>query len=207
METIDWKFPGPAPNDLHWASLEPSRANVIVSDEPQSPIPNFASPATCLTDASASDPSSLRDYWRSVKAKYSSNGCIFGGHCDVQNLPPEWAVVSITVTEDRNTIFITRHQNGQQPLVFCIPLDRQGRREGEEEQFTFSAATAELNDIIKSSDRIAHSARGIESRDDKIIWWRDRTALDKRMKELLANIEFCWLGAFKVRTENECTIG
>ena len=33
----------------------------------------------------------------------------------------------------------------------------------------------------------------------KIAWWDSRKQLDQRMKDLVENIEFCWLGAFKVR--------
>jgi separase len=116
----------------------------------------------------------------------------------IDELPSDFAVVSITVSDDHATMFVSRQQSGREPLVYCLPLDRQSRRDGDD-AFTLEAATAELSDIIQSSDASARAARGITSREGKSDWWAARRDLDKRLGELLATIEFCWLGAFKVR--------
>jgi separase len=109
-------------------------------------------------------------------------------------------VISINVTEDHNTMFISRHQRNHQPLVFCLPLDRQGRREGEDEAdlFTFDTAAHEMEDIIRSSNESARNAKSVETREQKVAWWEERYGLDKRMEEMLLNMEFVWLGPFKV---------
>ena len=49
------------------------------------------------------------------------------------------------------------------------------------------AENRRASEIIKSDDR-----------DAKAAWWAERKQLDLRMKGLVENIEFCWLGAFKV---------
>lgn len=115
----------------------------------------------------------------------------------VDSLPHNCAVVTITVTDDLATMFVSRQQRDREPLVFCLPLDRQSRRDGDE-AFTFETATAELREIIQASDNAAQTAKTVSSREGKAAWWAERHALDKGLEELLATIEFCWLGAFKV---------
>jgi separase len=114
-------------------------------------------------------------------------------------LPDHWAVVSINVTEDRNTMFVSRHQKGRNPIVFTLPLDRQGKREGEEDDmFTFETAVEQMTAIINESNDNARSAKTVDSQAGRMAWWAKRHELDKRLQELLANLEYCWLGAFKV---------
>jgi separase len=117
-----------------------------------------------------------------------------------QTLPEGWSVVTINLTDDQNTLFISRQQGNREPIVFAVALNRQSKKEDDEdEQFTFQAATSELRDIIQSSDDTARNAKNIDTRDGRIEWWNTRKALDKRLEALLREIEFSWLGAFKVR--------
>jgi separase len=143
-----------------------------------------------------------RAYWNALKTKYATTNLLTSYSLDLSPLPPNWAVITINVTEDRTTMFISRHQRDHQPLIFCLPLDRQGRREGDadDDLFTFDAGCAEMNDIVAQSDAGARGAKNIVELQDKIAWWDLRFALDKRMEELVANMEFVWLGAFKVRS-------
>jgi separase len=116
-----------------------------------------------------------------------------------QTLPEGWSVVTINLTDDQNTLFISRQQGNREPLVFAVALNRQCKKEDDEdEQFTFQAATSELRDIIQSSDDTARNAKNIDTRDGRIEWWNTRKALDKRLETLLREIEYSWLGAFKV---------
>ena len=64
-----------------------------------------------------------------------------------------------------------------------------------------SDAVGELREIIRQSDQGTREAANVnkDDRKERAAWWANRSALDKRLKELLENIEFCWLGAFKVR--------
>lgn len=123
-------------------------------------------------------------------------------------MPEEWAVVSISVSEDRKTMFVSRHQRDKQPLLFCLPLDRQARREGEDDEDTYSLEMAkeELDDIIHTCRETATEARHITDPEGKAEWWDRRHALDKRLEELCANMENCWMGAFKVLRLNQLRI-
>ena len=141
----------------------------------------------------------LRAYWAEVKERHSANHFLNLDAYDLSPLPSSWAVISINVTDDHNTMFISRHQKGHQPLVFCLPLDRQSRRECDEEDvFSFDAGAKELRTIITESDTMAKAAKGITERAARAAWWTYRYDLDRRMKSLVESIEFCWLGAFKV---------
>lgn len=140
----------------------------------------------------------LRSYWQMIKSKYESKHILAADAISLENVPANWAVISINVSEDRNTMFISRHQNGYEPIVFCLPVDRQGRREGDDDIWTFDAAVGELETIIKTSNESARRAKHITTPEGRGEWWAERRALDKRMEELCVNLEFVWLGAFKV---------
>lgn len=171
LSAIDSKYADPEADDMDWPTLD------IPTSEP--------------CDA-------LQAYWEDVRAKHADLDLV-GSDYDLSVLPTNWAVVSITVTDDRNTMLVTRHQNGHEPIVFCIPLDRQGRREGEEESelFSFDAGVAEMRAIIQGNDASIKSIKERVSMDDRKAWWKERHELDTRLSNLLATIEFCWLGAFK----------
>lgn len=64
----------------------------------------------------------------------------------------------------------------------------------------FDGAVRELREIIRLSDEGARGAMAAAEggKEARIRWWAERVELDKRMKLLLEDIEFCWLGAFKV---------
>lgn len=191
LEAIVNKFPLiPRYEELAWPKLSDSG------------VPLLNEPKTALNDSDELDEISLRDYWESVRKRhqsYSINEETFASSM-VSELPRHWTVVHISVTEDKNTMFISRQRGGCQaePLVFCIPL--KGRREdAADEHLTFEDALKEMNEIVASSNettKIAASIRHDPAARSK--WWKERGALDTRLRELLENIEFCWLGAFKV---------
>ncbi|KAJ3922165.1 cysteine peptidase C50 [Lentinula edodes] len=193
LEAIVNKFPLiPRHEELAWPKL---------SDLSDSGVPLLNEAKTALNDSDELDESSLRDYWESVRKRhqsYSMNEETFASSM-VSELPRHWTVVHISVTEDKNTMFISRQRGGCQaePLVFCIPL--KGRREdAADEHLTFEDALKEMNEIVASSNettKIAASIRHDPAARSK--WWKERGALDSRLRELLENIEFCWLGAFK----------
>jgi separase len=148
-----------------------------------------------------SEGSLLTDYWESIRAKYQQLPFDLAdlARSKVDMLPANWTVVHIYLTEDQNTMFVSRQRPNLRPLIFSLPL--KGRRETEEdEHLTFQDAIAELREIIRLSDENTKSAISVKSQDQRAraAWWADRGALDKRLKELLESIEFCWFGAFKV---------
>ncbi|KAJ7741576.1 cysteine peptidase C50 [Mycena maculata] len=204
LEAIQHKFPAPTvADDLRWplATRNGSPLPRVQSDTP----PRFNSSFGSELDVSFEidiDESSLQDYWESVRSKYHSQAPDIStlSASQTTGLPRNWTIVHISVTGDKSTLFVTRQYGGDvkaDPLVFCVPL--KGRREDEEdEHLTFEDALREFTDIVRLSDEGTRGAAHVkDDAETRARWWKERTALDTRMRELLENIEFCWLGAFK----------
>ncbi|KAH9171315.1 peptidase family C50-domain-containing protein [Lactarius sanguifluus] len=199
VDVIAHKLPSKTRDDLHWPLL-------TTDDEPLFNLRSrkSGSPSSLFDSDDDRDVQSedllLSGYWEYIREKYqqlpfSSSDLT---QSKVDDLPANWTVVHIYVTEDQNTMFVCRQRAGQQPLVFSLPL--KGRRETEDdEHLTFEDATAELREIIRLSDEGTKNAINVKGQDRsaRAAWWAERMALDKRLKELLDSIEFCWFGAFK----------
>nr|XP_019042993.1 hypothetical protein I302_08702 [Kwoniella bestiolae CBS 10118]OCF21923.1 hypothetical protein I302_08702 [Kwoniella bestiolae CBS 10118] len=187
LEAIECKFVDVVNDDLKWPNFAAEDIQVDGSSEVE-------------TEDLDDHNGQLRTYWNKIKTKYQTNPLLSlsgDSSTELDNLPSEWAVISINVTDDHNTMFISRHQKNQKPIVFCLPLDRQGRREGDDDSLTFDAALEELRDIIECSNNGARSAKSVNTREDKLAWWEERYRLDGKLKDLCESIEFVWLGAFK----------
>lgn len=133
-------------------------------------------------DEDSIDDKSLKQYWEFTSKKYQAQTFDVTGFSASQTklLPKNWTVVSISVTEDRNTMFITRQRTEQDPLIFCLPL--KGRRDSEDdEHLTFDDALSELRDIIHMSDESTRQAVNVkkDDKDARAAWWASRADLDK----------------------------
>lgn len=159
------------------------------------------------------DPSSrvkdtaVKAYWNNVHAKQHLRTLQVSRPftSETRHLPKGWVVITITVTPDKGTLFLSRQDGGsdpREPLIFCIPLkDKKRRGAGEDKtHLTFNDAVQELQDIVRANDESIKSAVNIQANDDnaRSAYWKTRGRLDVRMRKLLENIEYCWLGAFKV---------
>ncbi|KAF8958159.1 peptidase family C50-domain-containing protein [Flammula alnicola] len=211
LEAIEHKFPAQhAPDDLQWPLLSEDGNSLPRSVTTTVMTTRFA--LTPLSDSDDEDdvsakPDAVKGYWDAVRAKYKSqilNSSTLSSS-ETIGLPTSWTIININVTPDKNTLFISRQEGGSEskdPLIFCIPL--KGRRDhgsgdDDEEHLTFDGAVQEMQDIVRSSDECTKSAINIKSDDEdaRCNWWKERGQLDVRMRELLENIEYCWLGAFK----------
>jgi separase len=193
LEAINRKFPDfQTLDDLQWPLMTSNG----------SPLPRKKNRTHARhTDEQSPEETSLKQYWESIRAKYKSQMFNAANLSTPQShmLPPNWTVVNISVTDDKGTMFITRQCARAEPLMFCLPL--KGRRENDEdEHLTFDDALRELREIIRLNDEGTRKAVDVKSddRQARVAWWAERSLLDKRMRELVENIEFCWLGAFKV---------
>lgn len=187
LEAIQSKFPDVSHDDLVWPILSPNGSALPpAKSQKNKDEPDFDE--------------EYREYWKTAGDHHSA--AKFDpellSRSMVEHLPHNWTVVSISISEDRRTIFVSRQRPHRQPLFFSIPLE--GRREGEEEAITFQGALDEFEEIIRLSDETTRSAERVTKTDrrQRCNWWTERTKLDTRLRELLENIEFCWLGAFKV---------
>lgn len=200
LSTIHHKFPAPVGDDLHWPLPE--------VDGVRLPQPQIQTPSVSSDDEPDPDEASLRECWNSIRTRYLKHTLDIPSLSTSQmiGLPSNWTIINISVTEDRSMLFVTRQEGGEtprEPLIFCIPL--KGRRENgsgeeEEENLTFDDALEEFHNIVRLSDEGTKAAAHIkDDQEARATWWKQRGELNTRMRELLENIEFCWLGAFKVR--------
>ena len=157
LEAIDYKL-NPKSEDDKWPAI--ASVNTLPSPprtENQNVSPTHSgavSSSLTISPHEAIDDAPFRSYWSAVRDKYTSSGFLSVDQNEVDSLPSGWVVISINVTEDRNTMFISRHQAHRDPLVLTLPLDRQGRRDGEAEEdlFTFDTALEQLTEIIQESN-------------------------------------------------------
>jgi separase len=151
---------------------------------------------------------SLKEYWKSVQSRYQTKLLDPESLCSSQTktLPSNWTIIHVHLAEDKSTLLVSRQECGESagnPLLFCVPL--KGRRDDgtgdEEEHLSFEDAMAEFAEIIRLSNAGTKAAVHVNKDDEEARskWWKQRNDLDTRLKDLLENIEFCWLGAFKVR--------
>ncbi|OXV08482.1 hypothetical protein Egran_03755 [Elaphomyces granulatus] len=111
-------------------------------------------------------------------------------------LPPNWNVISISLSSDHTEFVISKLCFGSSPFLLRLPLKR-GDSEEEEEEFTFDAGKREMKEIMQLANTTAHDARSRVDKNSKKEWWEARESLDRRLKALLCNIEHIWLGGFR----------
>lgn len=114
-------------------------------------------------------------------------------------IPESWAAVSLSMSEDCSELYIVRYQGHRSPFIIRLPMVRHKLQDLDEDSddFDFDAGRTELHEIIDLSNFSCHNAPDINTAGAKTAWWEEREALDRRMQELLANIESIWLGGFK----------
>ncbi|KAK0938311.1 separin protein [Friedmanniomyces endolithicus] len=115
----------------------------------------------------------------------------------VDILPVTWTAVSLCLNDDCSELYVARYRSGQSPLILRLPFSRHKPEGDDEEAFDYHSGKAELQDIIQVSNYSCHNSGGVEGKGAKSNWWAEREALDRRLQELLVNIENIWLGGFK----------
>lgn len=111
-------------------------------------------------------------------------------------IPSNWTAISVSLSETRQELCLTKLQAGNSPFVLRLPLGRNNSRDADEEVFDYEQGHAELLEIIDLANASSHGARSINGRGAKTAWWAEREELDARLKDLLENIEKVWLGGF-----------
>lgn len=188
------------PSDLEWPGdhKAPERASTQAPPRKRELLSIFQE-----TEAINNEKDAPRRYWKELRDRYRAQLLdAEPGPQIVDQLPENWVVVTICVSDTKENLVVTRSQPQQQTVLLSVPLKRANRNDIEElnESLSFDSAVTELENIIRSSSqngkRAAEVAR--QSKSIRSEWWAERSALDEQLKVLLENIEFCWLGAFKV---------
>ncbi|KAL7925906.1 peptidase family C50 domain-containing protein [Trichoderma austrokoningii] len=122
----------------------------------------------------------------------------------VDLIPDKWSVVSVSLSDNRHDLCITKFQANQGPFVLRLPLERANSRDADSEVFNFKNGREELLGLIKLANESSHSARDFTAKGERGAWWAEREALDSRLKRLLVTIETTWLGGFKGIFSQHC---
>lgn len=112
-------------------------------------------------------------------------------------IPKTWAAVSISLSESREELYLSRFQAGQSQLMVRLPLARHNSRDDYEELWEYDSVLGELTDILSGANMTCHKAKEMTTKNSRKEWWSEREKLDARLKELLDVIEHHWLGGFK----------
>lgn len=115
----------------------------------------------------------------------------------VDIIPANWNVISVSLSESCDEIYITKLQGGLTPFMLRLPLSRHNSRDADEDIFGFDQGKAELSEIIELANFSAQDSRNMTGKEAKSQWWAEREALDGRLKDLLTNMENIWLGGFR----------
>lgn len=115
----------------------------------------------------------------------------------VDIIPKTWATLSLSLSDNKHDLIITRLQAGQSPFVIRLPLERASSRDADTEVFNFRQGKAALLEIIEAVNKTCHDTRDMTVKTNKQAWWTDREDLDNQMKELVESIERDWLGGFR----------
>jgi separase len=112
-------------------------------------------------------------------------------------IPDSWNVISISLTDDKHDLCITKMHAHQSPFVLRLPLGRANSRDADNEIFDFQQGVREMRDIVQLCNEQCHDARDMSEKGARSAWWGEREALDERLKDLLDNIQAVWLGGFR----------
>ncbi|CAG7948856.1 unnamed protein product [Penicillium nalgiovense] len=115
----------------------------------------------------------------------------------VDILPETWNVLSLSLSADRTEFVVSRLQKDRSPFLLRLPLHRGNSEDDDEEQFTFEDGKEEMQELIKLANESAHAAKAQTDKLSKKEWWKTREALDRRMENVLQNIENIWFGGFR----------
>ncbi|KLU84226.1 separin [Magnaporthiopsis poae ATCC 64411] len=96
-------------------------------------------------------------------------------------IPKDWTVISVSLSDNKHDLCISRLQAGHSPFVIRLPLERGSSRDSANDSFNYHQGRAELLEIIRLADESAHRARDMSRKRAKTVWWAEREALDKRL--------------------------
>ncbi|KAK4909197.1 separin protein [Elasticomyces elasticus] len=116
----------------------------------------------------------------------------------VDILPQKWTALSINLSDDSSELHVAKYRSGQSPLILRLPFSRHKPDDpNDDEAFDYHAGKAEIQNIIEVSNYSWHNSGNVDGKGAKSNWWAEREALDRRLHELLVNIENIWFGGFR----------
>jgi separase len=115
----------------------------------------------------------------------------------INTLPAPWTTISLSLDSTCTSLYVARYRANQTPFIVRLPFSRHQDEDLGNEAFDYAAGKEELADIIQLSNTSCHNNGDLSAKGAKSNWWSEREALDRRLQELLINMEDMWFGGFK----------
>jgi separase len=115
----------------------------------------------------------------------------------INTIPKPWTAVSLALDESCTSLYVARYRADQAPFIVRLPFSRHQDEELGDDTFDYAAGKEELQEIIQLSNTSCHNNGDLSAKGAKSKWWNEREALDRRLQELLINMEDMWFGGFK----------
>jgi separase len=115
----------------------------------------------------------------------------------INTLPAPWTTVSLSLDSTCTSLYVARYRAHHAPFIVRLPFSRHQDEDLGNEAFDHAAGKEELADIIQLSNTSCHNNGDLSAKGAKSNWWSEREALDRRLQELLINMEDMWFGGFK----------
>ena len=117
----------------------------------------------------------------------------------INPLPTPWTALSLSLDSAATSLYVARYRAHQAPFIVRLPFSRHQDEDLGNEAFDYAAGKEELVDIIQASNTSCHNngKTDLSAKGAKSAWWSEREALDRRLQELLINMEDMWFGGFK----------
>ena len=112
-------------------------------------------------------------------------------------IPATWTVITVSLSDTREELRVSKLRRGQSPFLLDIPLARQSCAASIDKEVTFDKVKEELAEVVGLASSSTHCATDTNGKGAKSQWWKARQALDARLKNLVVVIEKVWLGGFK----------
>ncbi|WFD26203.1 separase [Malassezia nana] len=117
---------------------------------------------------------------------------------DAASLAPGTGTLVVALSQNQRDLILARESPEYGTSVFTIPIDRQSRREGDEEAWDVHAVLHTLRELVQASNAGVQSAKDVGTAlEARKAWWEERRALDAQLAQLLETVQTTWLGAFQ----------
>ncbi|OZJ05791.1 hypothetical protein BZG36_01275 [Bifiguratus adelaidae] len=120
----------------------------------------------------------------------------FAGFADqyINILPRHWSICCISVDVEHEELYISRLKAYKTPITCRLRLSRYDKT-GACNRFV--EVTEEFTSIISESSTTTQKQSYRMTDEEKTQWWTQRRALDRRLQDLVMDLERSWLGGYK----------
>ena len=115
----------------------------------------------------------------------------------INKLPASWLIINLTLSESKDALWVSKIRPGQRPFSLRLPFDRESVADCEDQSFGFDQGKNEMRDIIREANDSAHNNGDMVRKGAKTAWWDRRVDLNRRLQDLLTNMQNVWLGGFR----------